>query len=176
MITTINLLPTEEKAAGTTRSVETLKKVSVIAAAIFIIAAVAAGGYVFYLSTDVSSTRGRAEALKAQVASFSDVESRLVLTSARLSKLRTLLASNSSKNIETLGAIASGLPAGASITETELTSDKLKVGVSVADTGILSGVFNVFGGTDVFRKIVLKTLSFNPLLGYFLSVDLESVK
>jgi hypothetical protein len=176
MITTINLLPTEERAAQSTQSAEALKKISIIAIFVFVIGALSLGGFVLFLSRDIGAARNRVDLLKNQVAEFADVESRLVLTQARLNKLRAIIANSSEGNLAILASLGSQLPEGASVTETEVASDKLKIGVSVVDTSQLSRVFSVFGEDGEFQKVMLRTLSFNPLLGYFVSLDLESKK
>ena len=172
----INLLPTELlPSAGFVRTAKLLKTVLTVGFGIFVVAVLGLVGFFFVNSLALRSSNARQEELKNSIKSFEQTEQGLVLVKDRLAKVKEVEGKeNAEGEIDALSRIFSGVPAGVSLTEAVVSKDQLDATFVVANSSSLTQFMAGLIANQDFSRIELLSFSFNPNLGYLVSVGFSS--
>lgn len=172
----INLLPTELlPSAGLTRTAKLLRSVLTVGFGIFVVAVLGLVGFFSVNALSLRSSNARQEELKTSIKSFEQTEQGLVLVKDRLGKVKEVEAKDNADNeVAALSGLFGSLPAGVSLTEAVIAKDELDTTFVVGDSAVLGQFMAGLITTEGFSRIELLSFSFNPNVGYLVSVGFSS--
>lgn len=173
MATKINLLPTELGAnKEIVRLATTLRQIAYVLVALFLLAGMGAGGYIFFLSDSRDRLATSRERLSSQIKTMSSAEQSYFLLKDRLAKAKTITAEHKlEESLLNLEALVVSLPQGVSFTEAEFGSTKSEFSfISTSSLGLVEFLAKVVSG-DTYKSILLKNFSFNQNLGYVITLE-----
>lgn len=173
---TINLLPEELEVKGPiAQGIETLKKIVILLAAVFLVIGGALGAYALILVFQIRDSQTAQENLKTQIASLEQAEQQLVLVKDRIAKARPLVEADDAKsNLDRLGSFLTNLPAGVNFTEGEIDLEKTEISFNANSSLGLSSLLSSLSAAQAFDTITLQSFSFNPNTGYLVSLELKN--
>jgi hypothetical protein len=172
----INLLSTDlAPSSGIAKTAKLLRTVLTVAFAIFVISVF---GLVAFFSVNALVLRSssiRQEELKSSIQNFEQTEQGLVLVKDRLVKVKEVTAKENADNeISALSKIFASVPPGVSLAEAVIAKDELDTTFVVADSGALTQFMAGLIANEDFSRIELLSFSFNPSVGYLVSVGFSS--
>lgn len=172
----INLLPTElAPGRPLARLAKALKNIAVAGIIVFLISVAGLIAFFIFLSTQLNSAIARQEQLKTEIKSLEQTEQRLVLVRDRLKHTREILASgNATENLEHLEGIFLGLPESVQVSEMQVFEDKVELAISASSSFGISQILAGLLGGQVYERVVLVSLSFNPTIGYLVNLELSN--
>ncbi len=172
----INLLPTELlPSAGFLKTARALRGILTAGFGAFVVAAL---GLVAFFSVNAltlrSSTARQAE-LTNSIKSFEQTEQGLVLVKDRLAKVTEVEGKENADNeIDSLSTLFTQVPTGVSLTEAVVSKDELDTTFVIGNSSVLGQFMASLIATEGFVKIDLLSFSFNPSVGYLVSVGFLS--
>ena len=172
----INLLPTELlPSASLLKTARLLKTVLTVGFGIFVVVVLGLVGFFSVNALSLRSSNAKQEELKNSIKSFEQTEQGLVLVKDRLAKVKEVGAKENADNeIEALSGLFGKIPPGVSLTEAVISKDELDSTFVVGDSSVLGQFMAGLITTEGFNKIELLSFSFNPSVGYLVSVAFSS--
>lgn len=170
----VNLLPPElGPKASVLKVVVLIKKAVTGFLFVFLILGVAAIAFTYYLNLQLKKSTNSQEALKVSIRSLEQTEQKLYLVKDRLSKIKSVLALNTSaKELETLDQITSADTSGINMTGIEVTAGKINVTGSAVSSDILGAYIDTILANPVYKTIKLAGFTYNPKSGYSFGLDI----
>lgn len=171
----INLLPTDiSPKSPTKRLAETVKRIAIYASILLIVLLAGVGGYILYLSSQISNSVERQGELQASIESLEQTEQRLVILKDRLQKAGSVLSENTATPaLDSFEQLSLNLPPAARLTEATIDREKSEVsylvGSSSEITQLMAGVFSI----DAYDEIRLTSFGFSPTSGYLVGLEME---
>lgn len=171
----INLLPQGAALKGKDKTVLTaLRKFVILGFMVFIAFSLAITGYLIYTSLRIRSGVASQEALKVQIDSLGQTEQSFFLIKDRISKIKTVLAKESSnEQIATLSDFLRGLSPDARVLEIQITSQKVTLGVIFPTSSAFGTFYKTLVEAGLYKTVILKSFSFNPSAGYIATFELS---
>lgn len=173
---TINLLPTELlPSAGLLKTAKLLRSILTIGFGIFVVAVLGLVGFFSVNTLSLRSSTARQEELKNSIRSFEQTEQGLILVKDRLSKVKEVEGKENAQNeIDALSTLFSQVPAGVTLSEAVISKEQLDTTFAVGNSAVLGQFMAGLIATEGFTKIELLSFSFNPTVGYLVSVGFSS--
>jgi len=170
----INLLPTDlSKKSPLGKLQRNIKQITTVATSIFIVILIFVGVYLLILSSQITRSKSNQESLKASLAALEQTEQGIILVKDRLKNISSVLAlSTANKGVENLNILNSAIPNGAILSEADILTEKTEVTYQVQLSSDLVGLIETISSTDFYKKILLKSFSYNPKTGYLVSLEL----
>lgn len=172
----INLLPTELlPTAGLLRTARLLRTVLTVGFGIFVVAALGLVAFFSVNALSLRSSNARQEELTNSIKSFEQTEQGLVLVKDRLTKVNEVEGKENADNeIDSLSALFGKVPSGVSLTQAVISKDELDTTFVIGNSSVLGQFMANLIATEGFTKIDLLSFSFNPSVGYLVSVGFLS--
>ncbi|MBI2103916.1 hypothetical protein HYT59_02835 [Candidatus Woesebacteria bacterium] len=175
MKTTINLLPSD--IVGPKTDIRELKsnlnKIAIILASVFIIAGVASGGYMLFLTTDIGKVRAESDEIVNSIKELQAVETKFVLVRDRVDRAKSFLGeASASKNVGIFSEITSTFPEGVILSEAKVRKDLMEIGFSARSSKDISVVFAALGEREDIQKVELANFSFTSTQGYVVRLNI----
>lgn len=171
----INLLPTEFAPTGRAgRFVNILRNVSFLALVLFLI--LISGALAVYIinSVQLSSSKQKLEGLKDSLKSLEATEQRLVLVKDRLTKAKVILGQEEAgREVEKLNTLVSTFASDMTITDSEISPGKTQLTLLSRSSTSLAQFLGTLPALNLYKKIEMVSLSFNPANGYLVSLKLS---
>ena len=172
----INLLPTEFlPSAGLLKTAKLLRSVLTVGFGIFVVALIGLVGFFAVNALSLRTSTARQEELKNSIKSFEQTEQGLVLVKDRLAKVKEVDGKENAQNeIDALSNLFGQVPPGVSLSEAVVSKEELDATFVVGDSSVLGQFMAGIIGTQGFTKIDLLSFSFNPNVGYLVSLGFSS--
>lgn len=153
-----------------------LNRISVISIGFLALTIVVFAGLFFYLSKTSSAQVDNISKLKAKITSLQQNEQKLVLAKDRLAKIKVVQDARSvgnevgrfrdfSKDISNSGSV---------VTEATLNNNGTEVSLISSSSDILSSLLTPLSTIIDYKKVILKSLSYNATTGFISTILLES--
>jgi hypothetical protein len=171
----INLLPTNLVAQGpVVKIADTLKKIVTVGFAVFILAAIVVSAYYLINFFTLRTSLSKQESLKTNLESLAQTEQRVFLTKDRLNKINAVLKVESAdKNLEKLEQFLSVASQNVNISEAQISARNTEVSIIAKSSSALTSFMGNLVTAETFKTINLKSFSFNPISGYFITVEIN---
>ncbi|MBI4157837.1 hypothetical protein HY502_03245 [Candidatus Woesebacteria bacterium] len=171
----INLLPSQLVLKGKDKVLlEGLKKFVLIGFIILIAASLIIAGYLVYLSFRIRSSVGNEDVLKSEISSLQQTEQGLFLIKDRISRIKAVYAKESvDGQIATLTDFIEQVSGDFRISEIQISVQRVDLSVVFPSSSAFGLFYKSLIAADLYPDITLKTLSFNPSLGYIASFELS---
>jgi len=168
----INLLPKDLlPSAGLIKTAKLLKNLLTLGFGIFTIALVGLVAFFTLNSISLRSSSARQEELKTSIKALEQTEQGLVLVKDRLAKVKEVLGKDSgAEEIDNLAKVSSLTTAGVDLTEAVVFKDELDTTFNVSDASLLTSFMAQIIATGTYKRIDLNSFSFNPSVGYLISL------
>jgi hypothetical protein len=169
----INLLPKDLlPQAAIIKFASLLKNLVIIGFFLFILAGGGLIAFLVFNSVELSRVNQQSQQLQNSIRSLEQTEQRFVLLKDRLGKVRQVLDKESSGNaVNSLNSLIPTLPENAFITEAIVSSKELETTFLVTSSSSLTRLLGTIVTLDEFTLTKLISFSFNPNLGYVLSLN-----
>lgn len=169
----INLLPKEFKVgAGLGKALRLIRILGVISLAAFLIFGMVLGGYLIISSVQLNSLNSSNDSLKSQLKNLETSESQLVVLKDRLSKIKT--AENTPSGLpvyKNFDALVDSLSDSTTLNTVDIGPTKLSSTLVFRSNQDLTNFVEKLTKANTFQNIALTSFSFNPNVGYLLSVE-----
>lgn len=171
----INLLPTNLVAqAPVVKFANTLKKIVTAGFSIFILAGLIVGSYYLVNYFTIRTSLTKQEALKTNIKALEQTEQKVFLTKDRLEKIKIALGLESAdKNLEKLEKFLPIVSQSVTISEAQISSKSTEISVIARSSDALTSFMGNLVTTDIFKTIDLTSFGFNPVNGYFITVEVN---
>jgi hypothetical protein len=171
----INLLPTNLVAQGpVVKIANTLKKIVIAGFSIFILAVVIIVAYYLINFFTLRSSLAKQEVLKTNIKALGQTEQKVFLIKDRLDKIKIVLGAESAdKNLEKLEGFLSLISQNVIISEAQISSKNTEVSIIAKSSSALTSFMGSLMTTEVFKTINLTSFGFNPVNGYFITVEVN---
>lgn len=174
----INLIPTEMAVpARAVKIAALLNKISIVAVILLIISILGVGGSVYYFNNQNNSINRRIASLKSEIARLEVNEQKLVLAKDRLSKISKVQESKSVndeisrfKKFSDIVAVNPEIV----IAEANLSTKGTEVSISTPTSTALGLILAPLSNLDVYKKIIMSSLSYNVNTGFLSTISLEN--
>lgn len=175
----INLIP--QDLAVPSKTVKLAVVINKITTTIFILVVLVVfvfGGLIYYFSNENNKLIQQTESLKSKVVSLSANEQKMVLAKDRLAKISTI---EKEKNVEnevarfkTFSDFVFASP-DMNLSEANLTTKGSETSLLAKNSSALSSFMTSLQNLKEYKNIVISSLSFNPNLGFLLTISLENI-
>ena len=170
----INLLPKGlAKESSSVKLAESVKKISQAGLILFILFLIAGIAYLFFLSSQVSSSSTLQDQLKVSIRSLEDTEQRVVLVKDRAEKSASVLDEPSaSLSVISFETFSSNLPVGANLVESKITGEKTDATFLTRSSSDLVQLMAAITLSDFYERVELESFGFTPAAGYLITLNL----
>lgn len=170
----INLLPQDLGPNSQSKQLNTLVGRFALIVGVLILLLGAAGAlFTLYLSGSLNASKTQINELSSAIAEKETVEQQYILVKDRVDKARPILSEKSAgTNLSSFQALSSLVSGTVSVTQAEITSDKLAVTYEAVDARDYLELFTTLSSGDVFKDVTLKSFSFSPATGYSASLEM----
>jgi len=146
-----------------------------IGMALFVITAAAAAAYFVINSINLKDSIKNQNILKESIKSLEKTEQSLILTVDRLSKVKEINGKTSVlKELENLSSVLATIPTQTTLTEAVLNRGTTDVTFMVENSTDLTQLMASIIVRTEYQRIDLLSFSFNPSLGYIISLGFAS--
>lgn len=175
----INLIPQELAVPSrTVKLVSGLTKLTTVVFISIIVVVFVFGGLIYYFSNENNILIQKTESLKDKIVSLSASEQKMVLAKDRVAKISIV---EKEKNIEnevsrfkSFSNFVFASP-DTNLSEANLTTKGSEVSLVVKDSPSLSSFVTTLQNLKEYQNIIISSLSFNPNLGFLLTITLENI-
>lgn len=171
----INLLPKDIAPKGPVNKVaNTLKKIAIYASVALVVFLAGAGGYIFYIQSQIRNTLSSQERLEESIKSLEQTEQRVVLLKDRIKRANSVLAEDTATpaldSFEELSLVS---PQSATLAEAEITTETTEVSYVVTTSSDLAQLMAALYSVEGYEKIELTSFGFSPSSGYLVGLVLK---
>lgn len=175
MKTSINLIPPEltpdEKIV---KIGATAKKISVFGFSLYLILGISGGSLIYILKNQVNSNHQIIAEVKANIQALAATEQKIILLKDRLTKVNDVkVEADKEDNLLKFERVMSLIPEGALLTEGSFGKGVAEASFLVSDSSSLKNLMNSLTTLDIYKQIIMTGFSFNPTLGYSISVKMQ---
>jgi hypothetical protein len=128
----------------------------------------------FYVinSFELKNLEAKEKTLIENIKSLGQTEQSFFLIRDRLSKIKMVLAEDSTnKSLENLTLLLGVFPAAATINEVDITAKKADISFTVSGSSLLVQIFASVVSSDFYKNIYLKSFGYNPSSGYAITLE-----
>ena len=175
----INLLPKEfVPKKATLRLANQIKLLDLIGTIIFFICVLGMVIVFILNANEIKASKVRQDKLMSSIKSMQNIEQQYVFVKDRVSRIQKLRSSenNAMQDLENYYKLVTGVPSGVSFLQAEVDAKKTKTNLLVDSSDTLAKSLATIIAADSYEKVILKSFYFEPGKGYFLSLELTSVK
>ncbi len=171
----INLLPTNLVAQGPVIKItNTLKQIVTIGFSVFILAVIMVAAYYLINFFTIKNSLTKQESLKNNIKALEQTEQKVFLIKDRLDKIKIASGVESAdKNLEKLEGFLSLISQNVIISEAQISSKNTEVSIIAKSSDALTSFMGSLMATEVFKTIDLTSFGFNPVNGYFITVEVN---
>ena len=171
----INLLPTNLVAQGPVIKIaNTLKQIVTIGFSVFILAVIIVAAYYLINFFTLRTSLTKQEALKTNIKALEQTEQKVFLIKDRLDKIKIALGVDSAdKNLEKLEGFLTLISQNVIISEAQISSKNTEVSIIAKSSSALTSFMGSLMTAEVFKTINLTSFGFNPVNGYFITVEVN---
>lgn len=171
---TINLLPTELTLKGKDKVlVQGIRKFVSAGLLVLIIGALIIAGYLVFISFRIRSSLSNEEVLKQEISSFQETEQGLFFIKDRISKIKSVLAKESSnEQISVLSGFLQTTQGEFSIFEVQVSIQRTEISLVFPTSIEFGNFYKALIESNLYSNIILKSFSLNPSLGYLATFEL----
>lgn len=146
-----------------------------IGLALFVITAAGLAAYFVINSINLRTSIANQNTLKESIKSLEQTEQSLILVVDRLSKVKEINNKPSvAKELENLSSVLGAIPTEAKLTEAVLNRGTTDLSFMVENSTILTQLMASIIIRTEYQRIDLLSFSFNPTLGYIISLSFAS--
>jgi Tfp pilus assembly protein PilN len=170
----INLLATEFKPKGSVlKASNVLKKVALVGYVVFFTSGIASTGFIFVLKNKIKTSISYQDKLKTQIKALEQTEQKLVLVKDRLEKVGKVMAMSQVKEeISGVENIVNEIPEGVTMLNTNLTSGKIDMELSAANSYLLGEFLDVLRSQKGYQRIEIGSIVYSKETFYKVKVTL----
>ncbi|MDP3994290.1 MAG: hypothetical protein Q8P91_00475 [bacterium] len=174
-MTTINLLPDDFSSKGGVKIARVIKKILIPVFAVFFISVAAMSGIIIVLNSNLKRVTDNQEILINSIKNLEKTERGMLLLQERLSKIKNILATDSSKGkiTQNLQDVL-GRSSGVTVSEIKLNADKINLGVEAVTSDQVGEFLSQILEDPLFQEVVLTDFTFSQEGGYRLGLDLTT--
>lgn len=171
----INLLPTDIAPKGPVNKISNLlKRISIYGAVALVLFLLGVGGYIFFLQSQTRTSLANQQELEQSIRSLEQTEQRVVLLKDRIKRAGSVFSvDTATPALDDFEELTFVVPAGARLTEAEITTENSEVSYLVTSSSdlaqLMAGVFSV----EDYEKIELTSFGFSPTAGYLVGLVME---
>lgn len=175
----INLIPQDLAVpAKTVKLAAIINKISTFSVIILILTIFAFGGFIYYLSQQVTTENKKVESLKSKVISLSTNEQKMVLAKDRLNKISIVQKDRSVDDeisrFKKFSDLATSSNGSISINEANLTNKATETSVVVKDAFGRTSLLKPLADLAGYKTIVLSSLTYSPGIGFLINISFEN--
>jgi Tfp pilus assembly protein PilN len=172
-MTEINLLPVAIGAKTVAlKMASRLKQIAVAAVTVFLVLTGAVLAYFLIVSQQLRTIKANQENLKGTLASLSTSEQQYVLVKDRVRKISQVRDTlDIEEGVGKFEKLQSLLPASIVVSEIEVKKDITEISLTAASSRDIVNFFESLLASETYKKIVLKSFSFNPSTGFLINLE-----
>jgi len=170
-----NLLPKDSAAnKDVVRATKALKVISMVIIVIASIGGMAGASALYYYNNLLNKEKDRHQSLKSTVNNLENTEQSLVLIKDRAEKLSEIVGNRQSANIFLKQKqVVDDLPENMSFSATTIFPAETRLDVLSTSSRSMVSMFEDLNTREDLQTVVIKQISFNPSLGYTVSLFVQ---
>lgn len=170
----LNLLPADlAPKESIVKLANTIKRLAFIGFSLFLVAGLASGAFLLYLSGEITALESKQEQYKQSIRALEQTEQRLVLLRDRVNKAERILKTTPvEKKIEAFDNLISGFPTGITFSSVDIQSDKIDLTMMAKDSLALKLGMAQLLESNQFKRIEMTSFGLSPKSGYVVNLHL----
>jgi Tfp pilus assembly protein PilN len=169
----INLLPIDVSAGKKAlRTASNFKKIVLAGYVLFLFLGGIAGAYFVVSSAGINNLRNEEEQRKQKINSITETEQGFFVIRDRLAKAKSVLAERKTEEgLEKFEKLTSILPSDMVISDVEIEAEKGEINLVAHSSKAVQTFLDSLIDQNLYQDVVLKSLTFNPNIGYLVSLE-----